>query len=85
MNDCPPPVLISLGMMPSLFGVAQQTAHRWNTTAGGPGRLPPPDLVLDSMPLWFEDTVLVWACTRRKRLVVDEAALGRIRVSQLSV
>lgn len=82
MDDCRP-VLITLTDMPSLFGVAQQTAHRWNTTAGGPGRLPEPDLRVSGVPLWFEDTIRLWAGTRRNKLTVDEGVLEGLRHTQM--
>lgn len=81
-NECQP-VLISLGMMPDLFGVAQQTCHRWNTQAGGPGRLPKPDLVVGNLPVWFEETIREWAQTRRNKLTIDETEMRRICQSQL--
>lgn len=82
MNDCQP-VLISLGMMPALFGVKQQTVHRWNTAKAGAGRLPKPDLVLDEKPLWFEETIRDWGASRpRRKLVMDEVVLARICQSQ---
>jgi hypothetical protein len=80
MSDCE--LLVSLSMMPQLFGVAQQTAWRWNTSAGGPGRLPAPDLVVDEKPLWFESTVREWAQSRRSKLTVDEKVMAQIRVRQ---
>lgn len=78
-KDCEPPVLISLADMPSLFGVAQQTCWRWNTSKGGPGGLPEPDGRLGSVPYWFEDTIREWAGSRRNKLTVDEKVMERLR------
>lgn len=79
MNECPPPVLISLADMPALFGVAQQTAWRWNTGKGGPGGLPEPDGRLGSVPYWFEDTIREWAQKRRNKLTIDEGVMDKLR------
>lgn len=78
------PILISLSMMPDLFGVGLQTAHRWNTlTAREGSRLPPPDLILARVPYWYETTLREWAQSRTNPLVWDEEAFTAICQTQL--
>ena len=82
MNECPPPVLVTLSDMPALFGVRQQTAWRWNTAAARPGsRLPAPDGQLGATPYWFEATIREWAGTRRNKLQIDERVIEGLRHS----
>lgn len=76
-------VLIGLSDMPALFGVAQQTAWRWNTDKAGRGRLPAPDVRLGSVPYWLEETVRDWAETRTPKLSVHEPTMRDIRRNQL--
>jgi hypothetical protein len=81
MSEPQIPVLISLALMGELFGVATQTAYRWNTASGGREKmLPEPTVKVGTTPLWSEEVLIEWACSRGMKW--DEDVLTRIRGEQ---
>lgn len=83
MSECLKLPLLSVADLANngVFDRHFTTVFRWGAGTTPSMAFPEPDAYLSGEPRWLEDTIRVWADAHD--LVIDEAALDRIRAYQV--